>query len=182
AYDWTSKNPDESDVAFMGETIRTFKAQVPEPWALIAGQPPYLPVVASEQVLGKTVYLPYGAIESEPAFPATNLGQQSVRRVFDKADQYPGLLGVMGNNQLMVLQFPRTFYFFATAWDKSYEKQSERQTLLDLAAQLYPDHSESLADAFLALREDDVIRINSALNGIDKLLEGDNAGRPGTLG
>ena len=56
AYNWTDKNPDESDVAFMGETIRTFKAQFDEPWGLIAGQPPYLSIVAKEQVLGKTVY------------------------------------------------------------------------------------------------------------------------------
>ena len=120
AYDWTDKNPDESDVAFMGETIRTFKAQLDEPWGLIAGQPPYLSVVAKEQVLGKTVYLPYGAIESEPAFPATNLGQDSVRRVFTRAGEFTGLRGVMGNNQLMLLQFPRTFYFFMSAWNTQY--------------------------------------------------------------
>ena len=28
AYDWTDKNPDESDVAFMDKTIQTFKADV----------------------------------------------------------------------------------------------------------------------------------------------------------
>ena len=110
AYDWTDKNPDESDVAFMGDTIRAFKAHVDEPWGLIAGQPPYLSVVAQEQVLGKTVYLPYGAIESEPAFPATNLGQDSVRRVFTRAGEFAGLRGVMGNNQLVLLQFPRTYF------------------------------------------------------------------------
>ena len=27
AYDWTDKNPDESDVAFMAETIRNFKSE-----------------------------------------------------------------------------------------------------------------------------------------------------------
>ena len=89
-------------------------------------------------MLSKTVYLPYGAIESEPAFPATNVGQEKVRKVFDKANQYPGLRGVMGNNQLMLLQFPRTYYFFATAWDKEYEKHPEPDVMLDLAGQLYP--------------------------------------------
>ena len=49
AYDWTDKNPDESDVAFMGETIRNFKANLTEPWALIAGQSPYLSVVQKER-------------------------------------------------------------------------------------------------------------------------------------
>ena len=93
-------------------------------------------------------------------FPATNLGQESVRKVFDKASQYPGLRGVMGNNQLMLLQFPRTYYFFATAWDKDYENRPEPDVMLDLAAQLYPDHKQLIADSFLALRETDSDRID----------------------
>ncbi len=182
AYDWTDKNPDESDVAFMGETIRNFKANLTEPWALIAGQPPYLPVVQKEDVLARTVYLPYGAIESEPAFPATNLGQEKVRKVFDRANQFPGLRGVMGNNQLMLLQFPRTYYFYATAWDKDYESRPEKDVMLDLAAQLYPEQKDLIADAFLALRETDSERINATLASLDKMLHESKAGRPGALG
>ena len=83
-------------------------------------------------MLGKTVYLPYGAIESEPAFPATNLGQESVRRVFDRAGEFPGLRGVMGNNQLVLLQFPRTYYFFRGAWNKQYLEPREQDVMLDL--------------------------------------------------
>ena len=109
AYDWTDKNPDESDVAFMDETIRDFKKGLPEPWALIAGQPPYLDPVQKESVLDKTVYLPYGAIESEPAFPATMSGRRTSAKCSTRLNQYPGLRGVMGNNQLMLLQFPRTY-------------------------------------------------------------------------
>jgi hypothetical protein len=182
AYDWTDKNPDESDVAFMGSTIRTFKKDLREPWGLIAGQPPYLPVVQEEGVLGRTIYLPYGAIESEPAFPATNLGQESVRKVFDKANQYPGLRGVMGNNQLMLLQFPRTFYFFATAWDKAYEQHAEKDVMLDLGTQLYPDQAQLIADSFLALRATDVEQISKALTGLDGLLQKRDAGSKGAIG
>jgi hypothetical protein len=182
AYDWTDKNPDESDVAFMGETIRNFKANLAEPWDLIAGQPPYLSIVQKEDVLAKTVYLPYGAIESEPAFPATNIGQESVKKVFDRANQFPGLRGVMGNNQLMLLQFPRTWYFFSTAWDKTYENRSEPDAMLDLAAQLYPDQKQLIADSFLALRETDSDKINVVLEKLDSTLKEGRAGRPGTLG
>ena len=182
AYDWTDKNPDESDVAFMDETIRAFKRNLAEPWALIAGQPPYLDPVQKESVLDKTVYLPYGAIESEPAFPATNVGQESVRKVFDKANQYPGLRGVMGNNQLMLLQFPRTYYFFATAWDKEYEKHPELGVMLDLAQQLYPDHRQLIADAFLALRETDSQRINAVLADLAKMVNSGDGGLPGAIG
>ncbi len=181
AYDWTSKNPDESDVAFMGDTIRNFKNNLSEPWDLIAGQPPYLSIVQSEGVLGKTVYLPYGAIESEPAFPATNVGQESVRKVFDKASQYPGLGGVMGNNQLMLLQFPRTYYFFETAWNSEYEKRPEAEVMADLAAQLYPDHKQLIADSFLALRDTDSVRITVMLSGLEQMLH-EGADRPGPLG
>ncbi len=182
AYDWTDKNPDESDVAFMGETIRTFKAQVDEPWGLIAGQPPYLSIVAKEEALGKTVYLPYGAIESEPAFPATNLGQDSVRRVFTRAGEFAGLRGVMGNNQLVLLQFPRTFYFFASAWNTQYLDRSEPDVLLDLAGQLYPEEQHLIADAFLALHESDAERISSLLSRLEALERAPDPGRPGAIG
>lgn len=182
AYDWTSKNPDESDVAFMDQTIRNFKANLAEPWALIAGQPPYLDPVKKESMLDKTVYLPYGAIESEPAFPATNLGQEKVRKVFDRASQYPELGGVMGNNQLVLLQFPRTYYFFATAWDIAYEKHPEAAVLHDLSAQLYPEHADLIADSFLALRETDPERIRAALTPLEGLIRAGSAGRPGALG
>jgi hypothetical protein len=182
AYDWTDKNPDASDVAFMGETIRNFKANLAEPWDLIAGQPPYLSIVQKENVLPKTVYLPYGAIESEPAFPATNTGQESVKKVFDRANQYPGLRGVMGNNQLMLLQFPRTWYFFSTAWDKTYENRPEADAMLDLAAQLYPDQKQLIADSFLALRETDSDKINAVLEKLDSTLREGKAGMPGALG
>jgi hypothetical protein len=182
AYDWTDKNPDESDVAFMDGTIRSFKSGLAEPWALIAGQPPYLNPVQKESVLGKTVYLPYGAIESEPAFPATNVGQEKIRQVFDKANQYPGLRGVMGNNQLMLLQFPRTYYFFATAWDNGYEKHPEPDVMLDLAEQLYPDHKQLVADSFLALRETDSERINAVLANLEKMVKSGDGGRSGAIG
>ena len=182
AYDWTEKNPDASDVAFMDESIRNFKSNLVEPWYLIAGQPPYLDPVQKESVLGKTVYLPYGAIEHEPAFPATNLGQDSVRKVFDKAAQYPGLRGVMGNNQLMLLQFPRTYYFFATAWDREYQKRPEEKVMLDLAQQLYPDHEQLIAESFLALRETDSDRIMATLTRLEKMVQDGNAGRPGAIG
>ncbi len=182
AYDWTDKNPDASDVAFMDETIRKFKAHLVEPWDLIAGMPPYLSVVQKEGVLGKTVYLPYGAIENEPAFPATNMGQEAVRKVFDKALQYRGLRGVMGNNQLMLLQFPRTSYFFATAWDRQYEQLPERHVIEDLAQRIYPDQRRLIADAFFALNETDPNRIQATLSELRQVLQAGSIGRLGAIG
>ncbi len=67
----------------------------------------------------------------------------------------------MGNNELMQLQFPRTFYFFNTAWDREYEKRPEPEVLLDLAGELYPDHKQLIAESFLGLRENDPNKIKT---------------------
>ncbi len=180
SYDFSE--PDESDNAFMARTMRNFKDHLPEPWQLIAGQPPYLDPVKQESLLGKTVYLPYGAIEDEPAFPATNIDQKRVAAVFDRAEKYPGLLGVMGNNQLVLLQFPGTYYFFQTAWDKTYEHRNEHEVLLDLAESLYPDQRELIADSFLALRETDGDHIQTCLDRLAKVVESGDIGRLGPTG
>ena len=113
----------------MQDTIRNFRANLAEPWELISGLSPYLESAKAESSLDRTVYLQYGAIEMEPAFPATNLGLKSVRDVFDTVERYPGLKGVMGNNELMLLQLPRTFYFFETAWHLPSKTRTEPDVL-----------------------------------------------------
>ena len=160
----------------------TSRADLAEPWALIAGQPPYLDPVQKESVLRKPCICPMARSKVNPHFPATNVGQEKVRKVFDKANQYPGLRGVMGNNQLMLLQFPRTYYFFETAWNKEYENHPEPEVMLDLAEQLYPDHKQLIADSFLALRETDSDRINPTLASLGKMVQSGDGGRPGAIG
>ena len=181
-FDPTEKNREENSVAFMTDTIRNLKVNLPEPWELISGNAAFLKSSRRESVLNKTTYLQYGAIEMEPAFPATNLGQESIREVFDKAAHYPELKGVMGNNELMQLQFPRTFYFFNTAWDREYENRAEPEVLRDLAGELYPDHEELIAESFLGLRENDPEKIDATLAHLQKLVQGGDAGRPGVIG
>jgi hypothetical protein len=181
-FDPTEKNREENSVAFMTDTIRNFKGNLPEPWELISGNAAFLKSSQKESVLNKTTYLQYGAIEMEPAFPATNLGQESIHEVFDKAAKYPELRGVMGNNELMQLQFPRTFYFFNTAWNHEYEKRPEPEVLQELAGQLYPDHEQLIAESFLGLREDDPEKINAKLARLEKLIHEGIAGRPGPIG
>jgi hypothetical protein len=69
----------------------------------------------------------------------------------------------MGNNQLMLLQFPRTYYFFRSAWDTTYLNISENEMLRDLGTQLSQDHATVLADCFLMLRSNDPDEIKGAL-------------------
>ena len=55
-FDWTEKNPDESDVEFMAETIRNFQQHLAEPWEMIAGMTPYLGSSRRASALNKTIY------------------------------------------------------------------------------------------------------------------------------
>jgi hypothetical protein len=181
-FDWTDKNPDESDIAFMAETIRNFKQNLPEPWDVFVGMTPYLEASRRESVLNKTIYFPYGAIEGEPAFPATNISLARVREVLDKEAEYSQLSSLMGNNQIMLLQFPLTYYFFASTWDAANKKRSEEDILLAASEQIYPEHKELLADSFLALRETDPDKIRATSARLAVLVNEGNTGRPGVIG
>jgi hypothetical protein len=178
----TGEDSGKKAVALMEETISNFKSNLAEPWELIAGLYPYLESAKHESVLNKTIYLQYGAIEMEPAFPSTNLGLDPVREVFDRVAHYPELKGVMGNNELMSLQFPRTFYFFNTAWDTAYKDHQEPEVLLELATQLYPDHKKLIADSYSGLGEADPDKIHATLKELTELVQSGNAGRPGSIG
>jgi hypothetical protein len=181
-YDWTGSNPDASDVAFMQETIRAFRKDLPEPWGLIAGFSAYLRSAQEEQALGKTVFLPYGAIEFEPSFPLTNLGLESVRNNLDVLSKYPQTGGLMGNNMTALLQFPRTYFFLSTAWDYDYRKRNQREVLLELSGHLYPEHAELIAECFEALEESDPRKIIAVLEPLEKLVDQGQLGRPGVIG
>jgi hypothetical protein len=181
-FDPTEENPEQKSVAFMADTIRNFKSNLAEPWELIAGATTFLKSSQQESVLNKTVYLPYGAIEEEPSFPATNLSLQPVREVLDVADAYPSLKGIMGNNELMLLQFPRTYYFLASLWDRQYKTKPEKDMLLDLSRMISPEHAELITEAFLALCETDPHKIAATLARVDNLVNQKDAGQPGAIG
>ena len=181
-YDWTSQNPDASDLAFMGDTIRNFKQNLAEPWSLIAGFSPYLNTCRKEGVLEKTVFLPYGAIEFEPAFPSTRVSLNSVRSVFDFVQDLSELRGIMGNNQTPLLQLPRTFFFLSAAWELDYKNRGEREVLQDLSEQLYPQNSNFIAECFLALEDNNLKKIDDLLSHLQTLITQGKIGLPGALG
>jgi hypothetical protein len=165
----------------MAETIRNFRENLAEPWTVVAGMTPYLESAKREHVLSKAIYFPYGAIELEPAFPSTNVLLKPARDVFLKRAEYSQLDSVFGNNQIMLLQFPLTHYFFSTAWDNSYVDTGETQNLQAVAEQIYPEHSQLLVEAFLALRESDPEKIVVVRSQLDSLVQQKALGRPGVL-
>ena len=181
-YDWTEKNPDASDLAFMSESIRNFQQGLGEPWRLLAGFSPYLETCRKEGVLAKTVFLPYGAIEYEPSFPATNVSLGPVRGALKVLDDYPEVQGVMGNNQTVFAQLPRTHFLLTGAWDGDFRKLEDRAVLADLAERLHPEHRELIVECFVQLESSDLEKIEEALARLQSLLDGSGLGRPGVLG
>ncbi len=175
-------NLKENDAVFMRRTVRNFKDNLPEPWELIAGMAPYLESSKAEATLQKTIFLPYGAIEMEPAFPATNIGFDSVREVLDKGEAYPDLRGWMGNNELMLLQFPRTYYYMNSLWDAKFRKRDEHVVLQEISRNLYPDEMDVIADSFLGLRETDPEKIEQVLARLEAVIHRDSAMRAGAIG
>ena len=134
-------------------TIEALKHGLPQPWDLIAGWGGLLPICRGENVLERTVLLPYGVIEGEPSYPATNLNLDNIRPQFREfAAKYPTMAGMMGNVQTPLLQFPHVYYFTSAMFDAAYRDRPEKDVLLDLCGRLYPEHKQLLADCYMALR------------------------------
>ncbi len=181
-YDWTEKNPDASDLAFMGDTIRNFEQGLREPWKLLAGFSPYLETCRKEGVLAKTVFMPYGAIEYEPSFPSTNVSLGPVRGALKVLDDYPEIPGVIGNNQTVFAQLPRTHFLLTGAWDGDVRKLDDLSVLGNLAGRLHPEQRDLIVECFVQLDSSDLEKIESALARLRSLLDGKGLGRPGVLG
>ena len=181
--DWWERNWNPQDMnMFMRKTIRAMKKEVPNPWWLIAGRREYLPACAAEGVLEKTVYLPYNTIEAEPSRPGTQIDFKLQREYLDEAARYPGLAGLMGNVQTPLLQFPHVGFFLDTAMDYDSRKRSPRKALRDLAADVYPDHQELLANCWMALSPAGRADAGKLARQLKRLLDQDRLGRCGRLG
>ena len=175
--------------------IHSLRDNLPEPWGLINGTAGYLPLLREEDLLGKTVFLPYGSIEKEPSHPQTNVWidaeRRSLREVFvDYTSKHPELAGVMGNVQTPLLQFPHVYFYTSAMWDLDYCQRPEREVLLDVSRHLYPAHSELLADCYLAMKgwpwpgpsHPDPAKIDVLITQLDALLREGKLGPLGIFG
>ncbi len=164
--------------------LKALKQAMPEPFWLISGQfPEYLPMCRDEGLISKTVYFPYGIIELEPAYPATNVQIDGIRGVFNSPDaKFPGLAGIMGNVQTPLLQYPHLFYFTSLTCDSNYLNLSEKDVLLEVSGLLFPDHKQLLADSYLALKEEDPAKIEKLASQLVEIVQKDAFGRLGVFG
>jgi hypothetical protein len=180
---WGYEGPAKGLPAHQRSTIGGLKQKLSQPWGLVAGWGEHLSLCRAENVLDKTVFLPYGIIEGEPSYPTTNLHIEGLRKQFDGyAAKNPELAGVMGNVQTPLLQFPHVYYFTSAMFDAEYRKRSEKDVLLDLSGCLYPEHRELLAECYSALNESDPAKIQPLAEKLDSLVRQDKLGRLGILG
>ena len=174
------------ELSWQRQTVEALQAQVPEPWWLVAGQEIYLPVIQEANALGKTVFLRYGTIESEPSYPLTQepayvLGE--IDKMFGFAREYPGLLGVMGNTQCPILQGVGIYHHLLCSWDMGRLDLSEREVLREFAELLYPERKELIADAFEGLNWNGSHQpIERLIAELDQAVAEDRLGRPGVIG
>lgn len=171
----------EGLVEHQRRALRSLKQGLPDSLWLISGQfPEYLPMCREEGFGTRTILLPYGTIEFEPAYPHTGVQVDAIRRLFNGPDaQSPGLPGFMGNMQTPLLQFPNLFFFTSVLSDFDYRNRSEKDVLWDLAGLLYPRHRRLLADSYLALNEPDPKRIARLADQLDRVLRENALGPSG---
>jgi hypothetical protein len=164
-------------------TIQALRKEMAEPWWLVSGRFEFLPLCREQGVLDKTVLLPYGVIEAEPSYPATNLNIDGMRRVLDEhLTKYPQLRGVMGNVQTPILQLPHVHFFAASMWDLDYRKRPTSDVLGDLCDQLYPEHGQLLAKCYLALKEPDPAKVAEVADRLEDVVRRGKLGRLGIIG
>lgn len=179
-FGWGLNPQRSSELDHQALTVRSLAQELPEPWWLVAGQFKYLPLCRQLGVLPKTVLLPYGVIEAEPSYPATNVAIDGLRAAFDThVANTPELAGVMGNVQTPLLQFPHVYFFTSAIWDLGYRQRTEPEVLRDLSACLYPEHQELLADSYLGLKESDPTKVAALAGRLEELTQQDQLGRPG---
>jgi hypothetical protein len=123
----------------------------PEPWGIEACWKGHFALTEALGLRDKTIYYPYGAIESEPSFPFTDWNPPRLQETFAciPAEQRPR--GVLGNAQSHCLQLPHTYLFrhLAAGGDAG---------TVDLAAfgeRIAPGLGEAVAQAWPALASDD---------------------------
>ena len=165
------------------ETIQALKQGLPQPWGLVAGRGADLRLCRQENLLPKTMFLPYGAMEGEPAYPTTNVTIDAIRQLFaTHVVRNPELEGMMGNLQTPHLQFPHMYYFTSSMNDTEFRQQSERDVLLDVSSHLYPEQKQLLADCYLALKETDPAKVQFLADQLDTIVKQDKLGTLGIFG
>jgi len=180
---WGQKQEGFFDLGHQDRTVKSLKQALTGTWGLVPGRFDFLPICRQNGLMDKTILLPYGMIEDEPSYPWTNVRINGIRTTMDKGfPANPDLTGVIGNVQTPLLQLPHIYFVTSCIWNLDYRKTSEKDVLFELAGLLYPEHSQLIADCYLALKEPDPAKIAALADRLDDLVRQDRLGRLGIFG
>lgn len=163
------------------DALRHLKQGLPDSLWLISGQfPEFLPICREAGFAERTVLMPYGTIEFEPAYPQTNVQIDAIRNMYNGPDaQSTDVAGLMGNMQTPLLQLPNMFFFTSVLADMDYRNRPEREVLEELAGFVYPSHRELLADAWLGLKATDPRQADTVADRVESMIRQDSFGKLG---
>ena len=180
---WGQKAEKFFDTADQERTVGLMKRTLTGDWGLVAGRFDFLPICRRAGMMDRTVLLPYGMIENEPSYPWTNVGLEGIGKSWEQElPANPDLTGVIGNVQTPLLQLPHVYYLTSLLWNTDYRKTSEKDALLQLGTDLYPEHAQLMANSYLGLKESDPGRVAFWANRLEELSRNNQLGRLGIIG
>jgi hypothetical protein len=172
----------EGAVENFREVIRGMQKRVPDPWELLLCFPIHFQVAQELKVIHKSVFFPYGTVEPEPSLPLTRVRFEEIRRVYDFADQYPGLKGTMANTQTLLAQLPNIYYITECAWNNKARNFTNQAALQALAKLIAPQSYKSIATAWTSLSELGSTKSFTSATELETLVQKGDLGQLGTVG
>lgn len=150
-------------------------------WLTHAG-PEHFATTAGTALRDRALFFPYGVVEPEPSQPFTTIFPPLLCQAIETFRTAGPFAGMMGNAQSPLAQLPNIWYLARCMWDPAYAQRAPEETLDDLAALIFPQSAQALAQGWLALNSDDPAQIHQLQLRLDALLTTRRLGCPGVLG
>lgn len=131
------------------QTLTLLKDRLAEPWSVTATVPEHFQAIQQLHLEHKRLFLPYGAIEVEPAFPLTNFDAPRITGAFEAVKAPASPLPCLGNSQTHCLQLPGAYLFAHIARGGTAETADWEA----FADGLLPGLGGPIADAWRAINE-----------------------------
>jgi N-acyl homoserine lactone hydrolase len=164
------------------DTLTDLVRRSPEPWWMTVASKEHWKVVDELGLADRVVYYPYGTVEPEPSLPFTTVEPDHLRAAVDVPDRIGKIRGVMANAQTPLCQLPNIAYFMNSAWRMDRRTEAPAQMVHELARWIYPEHTDSLARAWLCLRDPEARDADALADELAKLEKEHRLGRPGPIG
>jgi hypothetical protein len=175
---WGNKTKSED----LTSVLQSLQNRVGTKLSLLACFPDDLDIISRLNLINKTTWFPYGAIEGEPSSPYTSFRIQQIQKAFEVANSNGQVRGVMGNAQTPLVQIPNLWLFQQKAWNSNYNPQSHLAMLEGVARGVYPNIAKDLAHGWQLLTENNAGEARAMADRLEMALRGNHLGPAGTIG